>query len=116
MNKKNFATIVVLVLPILICFVIFCQNSRISPDKAEKLCYEVMGEKDEITGFAFSFVYDKTIEKEGKEYHVIRAEWFVNNNHLSYIGNFFVSVDGKEIYDGYEDSDTLKIENLVWNK
>lgn len=92
------------------------QNKKITPRDAEKLCYAVLGEKDAETGFQFSFGVTETIKKEEKEYYVIRASWLVNNSHMSYIGDFFVSVDGKEIYTGFVRPDEYKMEKLIWSK
>lgn len=88
----------------------------ITQKEAEKLCYYVLGEKDEDTGFAFSFGVSGAIEKDKKQYYVIRASWLVNNNHLSYIGDFFVSADGKEIYDGLALPDEYIMHNIIWSK
>jgi len=84
--------------------------------EAEELCYYVMGEKDEDTGFAFSFGTSGAIQKGEKQYYVIRASWLVDNNHLSYIGNFFVSADGKEIYDGVVSGEEYEMMDLMWKK
>ena len=88
----------------------------ITPKEAEKLCYYVLGEKDEETGFLFSFGTSGAVKTEGKQYYVIRASWLVNNSHLSYIGDFFVSADGKEIYGGTALSGEYIMENLIWKK
>ncbi len=76
------------------------QVKGITQREAEELCYLVMGEADAETGFAFSFGVTGAVEKAGKQYYVIRASWLVDYDHISYIGDFFVSADGKEIYDG----------------
>ena len=67
----------------------------ITQQEAEKLCHSVFGEKDEETGFIFSFGTSGAVETEGKQYYVIRVSWLVNNSHLSYIGDFFVSAEQK---------------------
>ncbi len=92
------------------------RNQNITAEDAEKLCYSVLGEKDENTGFKFSFGFTETIEKDEKEYYVIRASWLVNNSHMSYIGDFFVSTDGKEIYSGIALNGEYEIGNLIWSK
>ncbi len=92
------------------------RDTKITPEEAEKLCYEVLGEKDEATGFPFSFGATGTYEKDGKQYYVIRASWLVNHSHMSYIGDFFVSVDGKEIYDGVALPDDYSMETRIWSK
>ena len=86
----------------------------ITGQEAEKLCYYVMGEKDEDTGFTFSFGTSGAVQKGEKQYYVIRASWLVDNNHLSYIGNFFVSADGKEIYDGVVSGEEYEMMDLIW--
>ena len=88
----------------------------ITKTEAEELCFSVMGEKDEDTGFAFSFGTAGAIEKDKKQYYVIRASWLVNNSHMSYIGDFFVSADGKEIYTGTSISGEYVIDSLVWSE
>jgi len=88
----------------------------ITPEEAENLCYAALGEKDEKTGFIFSFGTAGAVEKDGKQYYVIRASWLVNNSHMSYIGDFFVSVDGKEIYSGFARPGEYTIDNLIWSK
>lgn len=92
------------------------ENQRITAEDAEKLCCTVMGEEDEATGFPFSFAVTEIIERDGKEYYVIRASWLVNNSHLSYIGDFFVSVSGKEIYTGFVQNGEYTFEELIWSK
>ena len=88
----------------------------ITGQEAEELCYYVMGEKDEDTGFAFSFGTSGAVQKGEKQYYVIRASWLVDNNHLSYIGNFFVSAAGKEIYDGVVSGEEYEMMDLMWKK
>ncbi len=88
----------------------------ITDEEAEQLCYQVMGKQDETTGFPFSFGVTNTIQHDGKEYYAIRASWLVNNSHLSYIGDFFVSFDGKEIYTGFVNNDEYIFEKQIWRK
>ena len=97
---------------------------EISPDsvkgitqrEAENLCFSVLGEKDEETGFTFSFGTSGAVEAGGKQYYVIRASWLVNNSHLSYIGDFFVSADGKKIYSGTALQGEYIMENVIWEE
>ncbi len=86
----------------------------ITKDEAEKLCYSVLGEKDEKTGFVFSFATSGAVETNNKQYYVIRASWLVNNDHMSYIGDFFVSADGKEVYNGFVQSGEYEITDIIW--
>ena len=84
--------------------------------EAEELCYYVLGEKDEDTGFTFSFGTSGAVEKDKKQYYVIRASWLVNKSHLSYIGDFFVSSDGKEIYSGTASPGEYIMVNRIWGE
>ena len=88
----------------------------ITQKEAEELCYYVMGEKDEDTGFLFSFGTSGAVERNKKQYYVIRASWLVNNNHLSYIGDFFVSADAAEIYNGTALYGEYVISDKIWSK
>ncbi|MBQ3114508.1 MAG: hypothetical protein IJC06_00075 [Clostridia bacterium] len=88
----------------------------ITKQEAEEICYYVFGEKDEDTGFVFSFGTSGAVQKDEKQYYVIRASWLVDNNHLSYIGDFFVSADGNEIYDGAVMGEEYEMMDLVWKK
>ncbi len=88
----------------------------ITQKEAEELCYYVMGKKDEDTGFLFSFGTAGAVEKDKKQYYVIRASWLVDNNHLSYIGDFFVSADGTEIYNGTVFANEYVISDKIWSK
>ena len=90
--------------------------SGITSHEAEELCYSVMGEKDEETGFIFSFGTSGAIEKDGKQYYVIRASWLVDNSHMSYIGDFFVTADGKELYSGTALGGEYEIVSKVWSE
>ena len=92
------------------------ESQIITAEEAEKLCYTVMGEKDETTGFPFSFGVTETFEQNGKKYYAIRASWLVNNSHMSYIGDFFVSVDGREIYTGFVKNEEYTFEDMIWSK
>lgn len=88
----------------------------ITQQEAEKLCYSVLGKKDKETGFMFSFGTSGAVKTGGKQYYVIRASWLVNNSHLSYIGDFFVSADGKKIYSGTALQGEYIIENVIWTE
>ena len=88
----------------------------ITPEQAEELCYSVMGEKDEETGNTYSFGISGAVEWKGKQYYIIRASWLVNNDHLSYIGDFFVSAGGDEIYDGIALPGDYEIGDLILSK
>lgn len=117
MKKKTyiilFSAILILALGTALFF--FAQRT-ITPEEAEELCFTVMGEKDEATGFPFSFGVTGTYEIDGEEYYVVRATWLVNNDHMSYIGDFFVTTDGKKVYTGIVTPEECIIENLIWSK
>ncbi len=90
--------------------------SGITPQQAAELCYTVMGEKDEATGFTFSFGVSAAVERNQKQYYVVRASWLVDNSHLSYIGDFFVAADGKEIFSGIFQPDEILMSDLIWSR
>ncbi len=88
----------------------------ITASEAEALCYSILGEKDKETGFIFSFGTTSAVEKDKKQYYVVRASWLVNNSHMSYIGDFFVSADGKEVYNGVALQDEYQMEDRIWSE
>jgi len=88
----------------------------ITTEEAEKLCYSVMGDKDEETGNIFSFGVSGAVRKGRKQYYTVRASWLVNSSHLSYIGDFFVSADGKELYSGIALPDEYEMTERIWKK
>ena len=121
MFKKFFITVLITVLILALCGVILYavlapKNQSITAEEAEALCYAVMGDKDETTGFPFSFGVTETVTINETEYYAIRASWLVNNSHMSYIGDFFVTTDGKEMYDGFSKAGEYTLGNLIWNK
>ena len=121
MYKKTTIISICLIFVLIVGGIIFSRlflgsPKEITAQEAEALCYTVMGEADSETGFTFSFGFTEVIEKDGKEYYVIRASWLVNGSHMSYIGDFFVTKDGKEIYSGIARPDEYTIENKIWSK
>ena len=115
--RKTYIIIIIAILILAVAGILLInQNHKITPEEAEKLCYSALGEKDGQTGFPFSFATTETVEKDGEEYYVVRASWLVNNSHFSYIGDFFVKTDGKEIYNGFADDGEYTIENIIWSK
>ena len=88
----------------------------ITAEEAEKLCAEVLGDYAEETGFPISYKCTDEIDFFGKEYYVMHISWLVNNSHLSYIGNAFVTKDGKAIYDGVVSGEEFEITSLRWQK
>lgn len=93
------------------------QNEEyITEQEAEKLCGEVMGEVAEETGFPVSYRCRGAVSVSGKFYYVMHISWLVDNSHWSYIGNCFVSCDGREIYDGIVSEKEYKIIKLLWSR
>ena len=146
MNKKIFLTFVILVVIITSCIFIirFSFNQEIKEDenikdseiieqtdfvqipidsvrgittkRAEELCYNVLGKKDEKTGNLFSYGVSDAVKKGNREYYIVRVSWLVNNDHMSYIGDFFVSSDGSKIYNGFAKPGEYEIGDIVWSE
>ena len=146
MNKKIFLTFVILVVIITSCIFIirFSFNQEIKEDenikdseiieqtdfvqipidsvsgittkRAEELCYNVLGKKDEKTGNLFSYGVSDAVKKGSREYYIVRVSWLVNNDHMSYIGDFFVSSDGSKIYNGFAKPGEYEMGDIVWSK
>ncbi len=146
MNKKIFFTFVILVVIITSCIFIirFSFNQEIKEDenikdseiieqtdfvqipidsvsgittkKAEELCYNVLGKKDEKTGNLFSYGVSDAVKKGNREYYIVRVSWLVNNDHMSYIGDFFVSSDGSKIYNGFAKPGEYEMGDIVWSE
>lgn len=90
-------------------------------DEIVAICIEYFGENGDIEGHqGWPYVFlcaeysfpgeDVIIEREGKEYYIVRISWIVNadrpeESYPSYAGHAFVSIDGNEIYDGIKHSD-----------
>ena len=146
MNKKIFLTFVILVVIITSCIFIirFSYNQEIKEDenikdseiieqtdfvqipiasvsgittkRAEELCYNVLGKKDEKTGNLFSYGVSDAVKKGNREYYIVRVSWLVNNDHMSYIGDFFVSSDGSKIYNGFAKPGEYEMGDIIWSK
>ena len=86
----------------------------ITKDEAQELCAEVLGEYDPDTGFLMSYRCGEVISAGGKIYYVVYMSWLVDNSHLSRIGECFVSVDGKEIYNGSAFDGDYEITERIW--
>lgn len=73
-------------------------DKNITQEEAEKILEKKYGTVDTETGNTMSYAYiTKIKDKEGKEYYAFRESWLVDNNHLSFLQNIFVSLDGKKI-------------------
>ena len=121
MKKRGYiisiAGILLLAVCIVLCYNFMAGRDReITPEEAEALCYLVMGKKDESTGFTFSFGATGTFEAGGEKYYAVRASWLVNNSHMSYIGDFFVRADGREMYDGFVSGNEYTFGKLIWSE
>lgn len=91
-------------------------KNGLTAKEAENLCYTVLGDKAEENGFPISYRCMGGILVGDKAYYVMNITWLVNESHWSYIGNAFVSVDGREIYDGVALDGTYEMANLRWKK
>ena len=121
MSKRIYIISIAVILLLAVCVVLWHnfmadRNREITPEEAVALCYLVMGEKDESTGFPFSFGVTEKFETNGEDYYAIRASWLVNNSHMSYIGDFFVRTDGREMYDGFVSGNEYTFGKLIWSE
>ena len=92
------------------------QKNAITKQEAENLCRNILAEKAEETGFPISYRCIGATSANDKLYYVMHITWLVNNSHWSYIGNCFVSFDGREIYDGIVSQDKCTMTQLRWKK
>ena len=92
------------------------KENGITVKEAEELCVEVLGDMAPETGFPIFYKCISAVSAKGKLYYVMNISWFVNETHLSYIGNCFVSSDGTEIYDGIANSDGYEMTQLRWRR
>ncbi len=92
------------------------QKDTITAQEAEALCRDVLGECDAETGFPIAYRCTGSASQNGTFYYVMHITWQVNGAHWSYIGNCFVSYDGKEIYDGTALGEKYEITALRWKK
>lgn len=72
-------------------------SAAITPDQGAALLEEKLGSVDSSTGNQMSYGYEDTLTLDGIEYYRYRVSWLVNNDHLSYLTDYLVSTDGKEI-------------------
>ncbi len=84
--------------------------------EAEQLCRDVLGDKAEENGFPISYKCISAVSANDKLYYVMHITWLVNDSHWSYIGNCYVSFDGREIYDGVVSGEEYEITDLRWKK
>ncbi len=92
------------------------QEHGITEQEAEILCRDVLGDKAEENGFPISYRCISAVSANDKLYYVMHITWLVDNNHWSYIGNCYVSSNGKEIYDGIVSAGKYEMTKLRWKK
>jgi len=90
------------------------QDNGITKEEAERLCLEIMGDKADENGFPISYRCISAVSANDKLYYVMHITWLVDNHHWSYIGNCYVSSDGKEIYDGIVSPARYEMTRLKW--
>lgn len=71
--------------------------AAITQEEALALVEDHFGEKDEATGNTFSIGFEDMVTLDGVEYYNFRVSWLVNGDHMSYLTNYLVSLDGKEM-------------------
>lgn len=71
--------------------------AAITQEEALALAEAHFGEKDEATGNTFSVGFENMVTLDGVEYYNFRVSWLVNGDHMSYLTNYLVSLDGKEM-------------------
>lgn len=72
-------------------------SATITQEEALALVEDHFGEKDEATGNTFSIGFEDMVTLDGVEYYNFRVSWLVNGDHVSYLTNYLVSLDGKEM-------------------
>ena len=93
------------------------QNKNyLTKHEAEELCLDVLGDTAEENGFSISYSCIGAVKADDELYYVMHIAWLVDNNHWSYIGNCYVSIDGEEIYDGVAFSGEYEMTELIWEK
>lgn len=92
------------------------QDKVITVEEAEKILEDKYGKEDKETGNIMSYGYITTVKDEtGNEYYAFRHSWLVNNDHMSFLQNVFVSLDGKIIKTnsesaGYEEGEIVNFD------
>ena len=71
--------------------------ATIIQEEALALVEDHFGEKDEATGNTFSIGFEDMVTLGGVEYYNFWVSWLVNGDHMSYLTNYLVSLDGKEM-------------------
>lgn len=55
---------------------------------------KLLGKVDTATGNPMSYGYESAVTQEGISYYNYRVSWLVDDNHMSYLTNYLVSLDG----------------------
>lgn len=75
----------------------------ITVEQAQTMIEEMFGTHDETTGNSMTYVYITTIkDSNGKQYYYFRESWVIDDNHLSFLQNVFVSIDATLVYTNSE--------------
>lgn len=73
------------------------EPEAITQEEAQGMVEDYFGEKDEATGFPFSIGFEGMVTLDGTDYYNFRISWLVDGDHLSYLTNYVVSLDGGEM-------------------
>ncbi|MBU5628090.1 hypothetical protein KQI82_14350 [Oscillibacter sp. MSJ-2] len=65
---------------------------------------EHFGERDETTGNLFSIGFENMVNVDGADCYNFRVSWLVDGDHLSYLTNYIVSLDGSIMQEYLPDS------------
>lgn len=69
----------------------------ITPEEGAQVLQKLLGEEDEATGNLMSYGYEGPYSLNGTDYYNYRVSWLVDGDHLSYLTNYLVSLDGLTI-------------------
>lgn len=67
----------------------------ITTDEGAQVLEALLGSEDEATGNLMSYGYEGTVTIEDTDFYNYRVSWLVDHDHLSYLTNYLVSLDGK---------------------
>lgn len=81
-------------------------GGEIGVDAATALLTARLGTEDAATGNTMSYAYTDTVTRGEKRYYRFRVSWLVDNDHLSYLGDWLVAVDGSEIVEATAEAAT----------
>lgn len=75
------------------------KEKTITKEEALTIIENKYGIKDEMTGNTMSYSYITIVkDKDSNSYYAFRESWLVDNSHLSFLQNIFVSYNGKSIH------------------